>query len=151
MALEPLDLQPWVDRLKGITVPQVRTVTLAATAALAKEFGNVAPAIYVLRQQLRARDPANSNAASGLIRQTLDVRVQVALVTQRYGDALGGKSLDALRDLRLAVWDRLIGWTPPGAFIALALDYSEDGDPASSFLYGIDQFYTQINASKRET
>lgn len=149
MSLEPLDLQPWVDRLAGI--PGVRATKLAATVALAKEFGTVAPAIYVLRQQVRARDPASANAASGLIRQTLDVRVQVALVTQRYGDALGGKSLDALRDLRLAVWDRLLGWTPPGAWLSLSLDFSEDGDPASSFLYGIDQFYTQINASKRET
>ena len=47
MALEPLDLQPWVERLAGIVVPQVRAVKLAATAALAKEFGAVAPAIYV--------------------------------------------------------------------------------------------------------
>ncbi len=151
MSLEPLDLQPWVDRLQGITSPAVRVVALAATSELAKEFGKAAPAIYVLRQQIRARDPAAANAASGLVRQTLDVRVQVALVAQRYGDALGGKSLDALRELRLAVWDRLIGWTPPGAWLSLALDFSEDGDPASSFMYGVDQFYTQINASKRET
>ncbi len=149
MALEPLDLTEWVTRLRN-RVDGCRAIELAATKDLVKEFGRVAPAVYVLGQQGRATSVQTANASHGLIRQRLAVRVRVAMLTNRVGDALGGKAIDALRDLRVQVWDALIGWTPPGAFNSIAIDTFEDGAPESAFLYGVDQFYVEIEARKRE-
>lgn len=149
MAFEPLDLAEWVTRLRG-RVDGCRAIELAASKDLVKEFGKVAPAVYVLTQQGRATSVATANAAHGLIRQRLAVRVRVAMVCHRVGDALGGKAVDALRNLRVQVWDALIGWMPPGAFNSIAIDSYEDGDPASAFLYGVDTFYVELEARKRE-
>lgn len=115
MALEPLDIQPWVDRLKS-NISALRHVGRAASLYRLNDNLRQTPAVYIMPGK---DNPGKISDTTATIDQQLTAVVDVYVVVQNRRDSVGEKSLDDLRALRKEVMAQLIGWSAPGAFDAV--------------------------------
>jgi hypothetical protein len=139
MALEPVRLQHWVDRLRGeLTPEEARHVGLAANLELAEDATRVWPAVYVARSEGVTQGPGN--ASSGLISQSIETYVDILFLVNRAGGIAGERAVDPLFELRRRVWQTIIGWTPPDCASAASLVRYSDLRRADSILPGLDRF-----------
>lgn len=108
----PLDLSLWIQRLKD-QATVLKDVGGAAQLSAARTSLRVTPVAFVV--------PADDSPAGGpgvpepVIHQFVHTTVKVVLAVKNVSDPTGQAALDELHPIRVAVWDALIGWKPPGA------------------------------------
>lgn len=110
-------------------------------------FGQVFPAVYILRQTFNS---SNAGGTSRLLRQTFDSYLEIAIVAQRYEDGVVDGEMKR-QELSNAVFDVLHGWQLPGVDLALDLASYSDGDPADTVNYGIQRYHTRTLYQKATT
>lgn len=134
------------ERLEA-TLPSVIRVFRAGDIDLKTSFGQVFPAVYILRQMFNAPAPGGS---SQVYRQTFDNHLEIAVVARRYQDGLA-EGEEARFALCNEVLNSLHGFSIPGTSLALDLSSYSDGDPADTINYGILRFHTRVLYQKVTT
>lgn len=110
MALVPLTLQPFEDRIKA-ACPGFQFVERAANVQTAIDSRQVPmPAAFLLEPTVNKHDdPVN---ASSLITQELFYEVGVLTMVQNYAGERGKLQSQDAEALRAQLWAALIGWQP---------------------------------------
>lgn len=135
----PLDLTHWVTRL-GDQVGGLKKVGLAGDLQKVQNILRAVPAAWVMP------GPENVDAteASAQLRYRMRCQVDIVIAMRHYGDTVGGKATDALRDLRLAIGTALIGWQPPDALVAVIPKGGQPLSMASNAMWYRERFETSV-------
>ncbi|WP_421793514.1 phage tail terminator protein [Hydrocarboniphaga effusa] len=89
-------------------VPEFKTIAGAPTLAMAMKTGNFTHSAYIFISKVNAE----ANGLVNKISQRVPVEVSVAYWVRNVSDSTGEAALDDVEDLRLAVLEALLGWTP---------------------------------------
>lgn len=100
-----------VDRLKS-QCPLLKDVGGAADFAAAQEgLRNKVPAAFVVPL---AEMATRNSAATMVVRQQVTQQVAVILAVSNLKDARGENALNDLHQVREQVFEKILGWAPPG-------------------------------------
>ena len=110
MALEPLDLKPWVTRLNS-QLTGVHEIGLALDIAGLDDQRVPTPSVWLLAVDDRGQDISGSDQRKFINSSTVSVCLFVNAANSPRGDA----ATDPVRALRAQVWQALIGWQPLGS------------------------------------
>jgi len=135
----PLDLTHWVARLVD-QVGDLKKVGLAGDLQKAQNILRAVPAAWVMP------GPENVAAteASPQRRYRMRCQVDIVIAMRHYGDTVGGKATDELRDLRASIGDTLIGWQPPDALVAVIPKGGQPLSMASNAMWYRERFETSV-------
>lgn len=121
-----------------MTTPGVKIYTVG-DRNVKLTYGKVSPAVYILRQTATT---TNNGGSAKLVRQNVDIWVEIALVANKYEDG-ALENEQARTDLANDTFLSLIGWTLPGFTIGFDLSTSSDGDPSSVVNYCVQKWHTK--------
>jgi hypothetical protein len=107
-----LSLDPWLERLDALPAPA--PIALAVDIKTAQET-KALPGLLLVS----GRDRVTHTGQIAPSRHRVSSEVMLVTAVPRYGSALVGKGRDQLTELREPVIRNLVGWTPPGAEIAI--------------------------------
>lgn len=113
MAIEPIDLTAWTDRIQAEAPDALRFIGRAGDLQAAQASGStVCPAGYFLPPSYRQRDNGAGHASSQGISQEIDATVVLIYSARHYQDARQSKALEQVEAIQAALWPVLVGWTP---------------------------------------
>jgi hypothetical protein len=135
----PLDLTLWVDRLSA-QVGSLKKVGLAGDLQKAQNILKAVPAAWVMP----GAETVSANEASPQRRYRMRCQVEIVIAMRHYGDTVGGKATDALRELRTAIGDALIGWQPPDALVPVIPKGGQPISMASNAMWYRERFETSV-------
>lgn len=115
-------------------------VATADERELKLSWGTEYPAIYLLKQNAVSTTPGN--AAGRVIRQLYNVQLDLCILTRRFEDGLAVSTMK--QSLSDAVYNLLIGWTPPRCDMGLDLLSYVDGDPSDPVQYALHKYHTRV-------
>jgi hypothetical protein len=135
----PLDLTHWVARLSS-EVSALKNVGLAGDLQRVKNILRAVPAAWVMP----GAESVSANEASPQRRYRMRCQVHIVIAMRHYGDTVGGQATDALRDLRAAIGDVLIGWQPPDALVPVIPKGGQPIRMASNAMWYRERFETSV-------
>lgn len=103
-----LDLDPWIQRIDDNVTELHGAVYGAAELAAVKENSQRTPAAWVIP----VADDAGNNVLLNAVSQRITERIGVVFAVRNVSDKRGETAHNALRTIRRAVKDTLIGWLP---------------------------------------
>jgi hypothetical protein len=135
----PLDLTHWVTRLSD-QVADLKTIGLAGDLQRVKNILRAVPAAWVMP----GPESVAATEASAQRRYRMRCQVEIVIAMRHYGDTVGGKATDALRELRTAIGDALIGWQPPDALVTVIPKGGQPLSMASNAMWYRERFETSV-------
>lgn len=135
----PLDLTHWVARIAA-EVSALKKVGLAGDLQKAQNILRAVPAAWVMP----GSESVSANEASPQRRYRMRCQVEIIIAMRHYGDTVGGKATDALRELRKEIGDALIGWVPPDALVPVIPKGGSPISMASNAMWYRERFETSV-------
>lgn len=135
----PLDLTHWVDRLAS-EVTELKRVGLAGDLQRAQNILRAVPAAWVIP----GAEHVAASEANPQRRYRMRCQVDVVIAMRHYGDTVGGRATDALRELRLAIGEALIGWQPVDALVPVIPQGGQPLSMASNAMWWRERFETSV-------
>lgn len=140
MSAAPLDLNPWVERIRE-KVPALRKVGTAKDLATAQEALRTSPSAYVvpIADQPRQRAGFGNSTVS----QNVDATVAIVVsVSSLRGAEDGSGATTEIQELRADIFAALLGWIPPGAATAIQFAGGRTLPFSDSTVHFSDRFTT---------
>lgn len=135
----PLDLTHWVERVRA-EVDALKTVGLAGDLQRVKNILRAVPAAWVMP----GPESVSATEASQQKRYRMRCQVDIVIAMRHYGDTVGGKATDELRELRKSIGDALIGWRPPDALVTVIPKGGQPLSMASNAMWYRERFETSV-------